>query len=71
MRLNHTFEQLQRIVQEIRGAMHRRLELLHRLGPLPLLLEDLKPAMLFFQDGLFGIEHQTVRRIHTVPFRIR
>lgn len=66
MRRKHTFEQFQGIAQQIRGAMHRRLELLHRLDPFPLLLERLKPAVLFFQNGLFGIEHQAVRRIHAL-----
>lgn len=67
MRRNHTFEQFQGIAQQIRGAVHRRLELLHRLDPFSLFLERLKTAVLFLQNGLFGIEHQAVRRIHALP----
>ena len=66
MRLNYAFEQFQGIVQKIRRAIHGRLELLHRFDPFPLLLEHLKSTVLFLQDGLFGIEHQAVRRIHAV-----
>lgn len=64
MRLDDTFKQFQRIAQQVGRAMHGGLELLHRLGPLTFSLECLKPAVLFFENGLFGIEHQTVRRIH-------
>ena len=66
MRLKNTLQQVEGITQQIGRAMHRGLKLLHRLGPLAFLLEDLKPAVLFFQDGLFGIEHQTIRRIHAL-----
>ena len=66
MRLDHTFQQLEGIVEQIGCAMHGRLELLHGLNPLAFLLERLKAAMLLLQNGLLRIQHQTIRRVHTV-----
>lgn len=51
-------------IQEVGGATHRRLKLLHGFTPLPLSLEFLETPMLFVEDGLFGIEQQTVQRVH-------
>ena len=67
MRLDDSFEQIEGIAQEIRRTVHRGLKLLHGLDPLAFFLERLKPAMLLLQDGLFGVEHQTIGRIHAVP----
>ena len=69
MPLKDTLKQVEGIAQEIGRAMHRGLKLLHRLNPPAFLLEGLKPAVLFLQDGLLGIQQQTVRRIHAqTPF---
>ena len=58
------FQQSERFVQEVGGATHRSLKLLHGFGPLLLLLELLEPSILFMKDGLFGIEYQTVQFAH-------
>ena len=51
--------------------MHGGLELLHRFDQLAFFLERLKAAMLLLQNGLFGIEHQTIERIHAALRSIR
>ena len=43
-------------IQEVGGATHRRLKLLHGFTPLPLSLELLEAPMLLVENGLFGIE---------------
>jgi hypothetical protein len=40
------------------------MELLHGFRPTPLLFQGLKFSMLFIEDGLFRIEHQTIGRTH-------
>lgn len=55
------FQQPERFVQEVGGAAHRSLKLLHGFDPLPFLLESLEASMLLVKDGLFGIEYQTVQ----------
>jgi len=67
MRLDDSFKQLERVAQEIRRTMHRRLKLLHGFDPLAFFLERLKPAVLLLENGLFGVEHQTIGRIHAAP----
>ncbi len=65
------FQQPERFVQEVGGAAHRSLKLLHGFGPLLLLLELLEPSILFVKDGLFSIEYQTVQFAHIdLPIRV-
>ncbi len=40
------------------------MKLLHGFGPAALLLQDLELAVLFIEDGLFGIEDQAIGRAH-------
>ena len=49
-------QQTEGFVQEVGGAAHRCLKLLHGFDPLPLSLELLEASMLLVEDGLFGIE---------------
>jgi len=66
-----TFQQPERFVQEVGGATHRSLKLLHGFGPLLLLLELLEPSILFMKDGLFGIKYQAVQFAHIdLPIRV-
>ncbi len=51
---------LHRFVQQVTGAAEACLELLHRFLRASFLVEDLKSAVLFFEQGLLGVKHQVI-----------
>lgn len=64
---NDPLQKLNGFIQQVRGAAHCHLKLLHRLGPASFLPESLEPAMLFMEDGLLCVEHQVIRSAHGTP----
>lgn len=58
------FQHHERVVQEVRGAAQGDLELLQGLLPTTLFLQSLKPSVLLFKNGLFGVEDQAFCRRH-------
>ena len=64
MRGKGLLEEAQRVIQEIGGAGHRDLKLFQSFGPAALPMKNLKFAVLIIEDGLLGIEHQTIDSIH-------
>jgi len=58
------FQHTERIVQEVGGAGDRDVKLLHGFSDASFSVERLKSSVVFFQDGLFGVEKQAVDYAH-------
>ena len=51
-------------IEEVCRAAHGHMNLLERLFRSSFLVEGLKTAMMFIQDRLFRIEHETINNGH-------
>ena len=54
----------ERLIEEVCCTDQGHMNLLESLLPSPFLVESLKSAMMFIQDRLFRIEHETIDSGH-------
>ena len=64
LRVQDALKQLERFSQHIRCTIQSHMKLLHSFRPATFRLQGLKLPVLFVENGLFGIEHQAIGRIH-------